>query len=388
METPTNETADAAVRLSRMDPESRYFKAVALLDPGDIKLAVNEMEQAVGLRPNDYFFWMELGRFKDEDGDVNGAIAAFSKSIELAPYYAQPHWQLGNILLRQGQLSAAFAEIRKAVNSDSTLFPSMAELAWGAFDGDTDGVVEAVAPRTSAEKIALARMFTGHDKFRPSISLFRSCGDDVSAEDQNNLIHDLISAGAFMEAQEVWAAKQRLNVGDSLSAVNGILKNYLVTEDEGFDWRHESKSVDVHFGVVRTQGNSAAVGLEIDFSGDPHPGKPYLSRLVVVKPSTLYRLSFEARTSDLATGGPPVVVVKQRGGSNDEIARSGPLPTGTTDSMKSIMEFKTSASTHAIDIAVARQKCSSLPCPIFGKLWLKTFELEELIPARIPRRDK
>ena len=95
--------ADAAVRLTPSDPAAHRARAVALMDAERFDEGVREYERAVALRPGHYVLWLELGRARDRADDQQGALAAFSEAVRLAPYYAQPRWQRGNVLFRMGQ---------------------------------------------------------------------------------------------------------------------------------------------------------------------------------------------------------------------------------------------------------------------------------------------
>jgi len=70
--------------------------------------AVHEYEIAVTLSPNDYRYWMELGRGLEASGNSAGGERALGHAVDLAPAYSQPRWYFGNLLLREGKLDEAF----------------------------------------------------------------------------------------------------------------------------------------------------------------------------------------------------------------------------------------------------------------------------------------
>src|SRR5712664_2657446 len=94
--------ANAAVTLSPRDPEAHYIRAAILEASDDLSTATAEYMRAVSLRPDDYVLWLSLAHARELNGDMPGAIAAAKQAVQLAPYYAQPHWQLGNLLVRAG----------------------------------------------------------------------------------------------------------------------------------------------------------------------------------------------------------------------------------------------------------------------------------------------
>src|SRR4051812_31625580 len=107
------ETAQAAMRLAPSDPWTHWVvaglqKRSFLLE--DLSAAVRHYEEAVRPSPNDYRFWLDLGRAREEAGDRAGGEKALRRAVELAPNYALPRWHLGNLLLRAGREEEAFAE--------------------------------------------------------------------------------------------------------------------------------------------------------------------------------------------------------------------------------------------------------------------------------------
>src|SRR6266851_680002 len=100
--------------------------------------ARDEFQRAAQLRPRDYYLWMLLGVTSDQSGDQEGALRALRQAVALAPSYARPRWQLGNVLLRMGQLDQAFVELRQAAQSNPSLWPNVDDLAWGAYGRDAN----------------------------------------------------------------------------------------------------------------------------------------------------------------------------------------------------------------------------------------------------------
>ena len=126
--------------------------------------AVTEFQRAVQLRPRDYYLWMLLGVTEDQNGDQQTALAALKQSVSLAPTYAKPRWQLGNLLLRMGQTDQAFAELRRAASDNPELLPNVIDLAWGIYGGDVNAVLAVVPPQTDAARLELAIFFARHQQ--------------------------------------------------------------------------------------------------------------------------------------------------------------------------------------------------------------------------------
>src|SRR5437588_7562522 len=86
---------------------------------------------------------MELGRALEATGDTSNGEKALRRAVELAPSYSHPRWQYGNLLLRQGRVDEAFAELARAAGADSQMEAPVFALASQVFGSDTDKIAKA-----------------------------------------------------------------------------------------------------------------------------------------------------------------------------------------------------------------------------------------------------
>ncbi|HKC66503.1 MAG TPA: tetratricopeptide repeat protein [Pyrinomonadaceae bacterium] len=369
--------ADRAVDLTPSDPDAHYARALALSFNGEESEAVKEYEQAAALRPRDYFLWLSLGAARDEAGDVAGALTAFSEAVRLAPFYAETHWQLGNVLLRAGQIDEAFLEMRRAATSNPSLMPQLIDLAWTIYNGDVPSVEKAVGPQTSQARLALAHFAAKHGKTSDAAGIFRSIGH-VSEDDRRAFLAELLAAKDFRAAYEVWAVAKK-NARVEAGFTDGGFEEQVNLDESGFGWRIARDIQAVRVSIDNVQPHGGKSSLRVDWKGDANPSVPVIQQLVPVEPTTRYRLHFSARTDQLVTGGLPLLVITDAS-TNDshELAHSDPLKERTSAWQDYSVEFTTGRETEAVVVALKRQNCSSNPCPIFGSLWLDDFSLEKL----------
>src|SRR5205814_5299837 len=160
--------------------------------------------RAIQLRPRDYYLWMLLGVTEDQNDDPEAALAALKQSVSLAPTYANPRWQLGNLLLRMGQTDRAFAELGRAASDNPELLPNVIDLAWGIYGGDVGAVLAIVPPQTDAARLELAIFFARHQQSSIAADQFLAARAAPSAK-ANVLLTDLLTARAFGDAYRVWA---------------------------------------------------------------------------------------------------------------------------------------------------------------------------------------
>jgi Flp pilus assembly protein TadD len=381
--------AEEAVRLAPSDPESHYALGIALVDAGRAADAVKELELAARLRPRDSEIWLKLGGTREDPGDDQGALAAYQQAIQCAPAYAQPRWQFGNLLLRMGRTEAAFAEMRRAAESDPVLLPALIDLAWGVLKGDAAAVRTAVQPRSSDSRLMLAKTFARRGKPAEAVALFREAGE-VTAAGRRELVTELITAKDFSEAYEVWSSgrdKHSSNAKDGTrdgiegglgTITDGGFEGEINLDESGFGWQLRRDQPGVAISRDTGQPRAGVYSLRVDWTGNSNPAGAVVSQLVLVSASTRYQLRFAVRTEEIVTGGLPLIVVTDASGSAPHaLASSAPLPAGTNGWQELTLEFGTGDTTRSVLISLQRQSCPSGPCPIFGRLWLDTFTLEK-----------
>src|SRR5882762_248148 len=195
--------ANAAVSLSPGNPDAHYVRAT-ILEPTDLPTAIAEYRQAAFARPEDYVLWLSLARASELNGDTAGAIAAARQAVPLAPDYAEPHYQLGNILLRAGQKDDAFKELRLAGASNPTLLPGIIDLAWRVSGGNVGFVTRAIDPGTPATYQALGKYFRQREEVGAATAMFVAAGR-ASEEDRRSYLSELIRAKRFHDAANLWS---------------------------------------------------------------------------------------------------------------------------------------------------------------------------------------
>jgi hypothetical protein len=103
-----------------------------------------------------------------------------------------------------------------------------------------------------------------------------------------------------------------------------------------------------------------------------------VSQLVLVKPRTNYRLTFQGLAKDYLSTGVPVLAIfdasDQKGAA---LAESAGISVANAWREFSI-EFTTRDQTNAVRLQFLRQRCDRNPCAAFGTIWLDSFDLQEL----------
>ena len=207
------EVAQKAIQLNPGDPQTHFAGAAVLSSLNRPAESVVELERAVALRPADYSLWLQLGLLRDQLGQTDGALAAFDEAVRLAPFYARPRWQRGNLLLRAGQYDPAFKDLSQAAQSNPELLPGLIDLAWNLSKADPNLTEQWAQIKTDQRRIAFARFLARQGRPKEAMAQFRAVA--VVPEDiRRELVEQLMAKGAFEEAFEIWKVGQGSELGD------------------------------------------------------------------------------------------------------------------------------------------------------------------------------
>src|SRR5262245_8570441 len=371
--------ADKGVSLAPNDAETHAARGVILQSRENYQEACRELERAIQLRPRDYFLWMLLGVSRDLKQDQDGAVLALRQAIALSPAYAKSHWLLGNLLLRMNNPAEAFPELRFAAASDESLLPNVIDLAWGFHRGDPAQTLAEVGPQSDNARMALAIFFAGHKQPGAALEQFRAVASP-SAEAAQNLVSALLSARAFVEAYTVWTSAQHLPL-TLPSLLNANFEDEIALGQNGFGWQINSASPNVVLSADPTHFKNGQKSLRVDFHGDAPPEDGPVSELIVLKPKTSYRLTFQALSKDFVSTGAPAVVVTDVSDPGNPLMGQSTALSEAQECREFAVDFTTGEHTNAVRVVLLRRGCSNNPCAAFGTVWLDSFTLQTMAPG-------
>ena len=384
------EMARLATRWSPDDPLTHWrlgFLQEKNFSAENLAAAVREYQLAVEVEPNDFRYWMELGRALEAAGDIENGEKALRRAVELAPSYSHPRWQYGNLLLRQGRVDEAFAQLSQAAEADSQMEPPVFGLATQMFDGDIDKISRALPSASLRLHFALSLVGSG----KPGQAL--QVVNTVSAADRKTepeAINDLIKAftqghhyrAALALLRDVQADASQLPAPESIW--NGGFELPLTYRDQAlFHWLINPSS-QVQIAADNVSHHSGGKSLHITFKSTNKLESIPISQTVIVEPDTQYRLQFYQRSKDLTTASVPLVVVDDAEGKG--LASAPPFPSGTSDWQLVTVNFKTKSAEDGILITLYRNPCSDKGtiCPIFGDIWYDDFSLQRIGSSGAP----
>jgi tetratricopeptide (TPR) repeat protein len=367
--------ADQAIQLTPSDAEAHRARATVLNRLHRPAEARGSLETATSLRSQHATLWLELGATREELGDTEAALAAFDQAVRYAPRYAETHWQRGNLLLRMGRHDEAFADLRQAAVSNRKFFPALIDLAFGLTGGDGWRMAKLLQINRDEDRLELlrylARKGRGGDVVA-QLGFFQSY--IVWGENRKELVRLLFAAKAYGAAFHLRKGVEPLPTGELF---DGGFEEPLVVNNPDFGWVVSSGPAKPKLAIDVAERFAGDKSLQVSFSGEWDTSTPLLSQTLVLETGR-YRISFALKTKDLVTGGPPRIVLTDA--MNEQIlAASETFPQSTGSWRQFTVEFRAVADDEAaVVISLKRENCASLPCPIFGTLWLDEFVLEKL----------
>jgi len=363
--------ADQAIQLTPTDAEAHRARATVLNRLRRLEEAQTSLQLATDLRPRDYRSWLELGNTRDDLGNTEDALKAMNEAVRWAPYYAEPRWQRGNLLVRLGRDEDAFTDLRYAASRNKKFLPNLIDLAWGLSYGQALTTERLLQISNDNDRLVFARFLAQKGKGADVAEQVRLLNAPLSAENKEELVRLLVAARQYKDALGLWNRSE-----DYYKVINGGFEEPL-SNTSYFGWVFYEGPAKPKFAIDVSEKFGGAKSLQITLDGVWDPGTALLSQIIVVQPRQRYRLNFAVKTKNLVTGGPPCIVLTDE--TQDQILRVGSsetFPRDTNSWQQMSIEFTSVAS--VLQIRLTRENCTSAACPIFGVLWLDEFSLQML----------
>jgi hypothetical protein len=379
-ENPNMDLTRMAVRWAPSDPFVYWRLGVLAqreFNANNLDETARDFQTAVQLSPNDFRYWDELGRALEVIGNTEGAELALRRSTELAPAYSYPRWHYGNLLLRHGKLDEAFPNLFRAARANEQLWPQILNLAWQVYDGDVDRIANEACKEPSV-RIIFSIYLVGVRKADDAVRLWKTMSE---ADRQQQIAGGRELRRVLFEAKQFRAALEiTRDIEDQSEAPlpeqfsNGDFEKRLaIPVTKSFGWTIGS-GVQAQISI-QGLAHSGQYGMRIVFSAPNKLDRVNALQTIVVQPDTQYHLECYARTENLVSANPPVLVVLDAA-DGSLLAVSSPLPTGTHDWQKLSVDFKTKTN-DGITVTIGRLPCSvGDVCPMFGTVWYDDFILQ------------
>lgn len=376
------EIAEFAASISPRDPLPRWLVATKIKESfaaENIESSVRNLEEVVRLSPNDYRWWIELGRGYEQAERPLEAENALRRAVELAPLYTFPHWQFGNFYLRQDRTDEAFAEFTKTTEKSIVYREQVFSLAWDYFDKDP-AKVEQLAANTPDVRANLALFYARRGAPKDALRVWNTLSDEekaVNPQILTTIAQNMYSKRFYRQALE-FSKQSGTDIDAAAETIsNGGFEKF-VGDPEGtfFGWRinrSDSKLDILTDSAVKIEGLRS---LKLNFRTYAKPELYNVFQLVAVEPTARYIVSFMLRTENLRTGGEPLIEIVDA--NNDVVIAATPrFPLGSNDWQKLGVEFVVPQNSEGITIRTSRAACGET-CPISGTIWYDDFKITRL----------
>jgi hypothetical protein len=347
--------------------------------PESLEKSVGLFEEVVRLSPNDFRYWIELGRAYEQAEEPEKAEMALKRAVELAPTYTFPHWQFGNFYLRQNRSEEAFAELRKTTERSVVYREQVFSLAWDYFDKDPQKV-EALAADTPDVRSTLALFYAARGSADNALRIWNTLTDEQKPnyiDTAKRIARGLFEKQRFRESLE-FSRQTGIDPEAQFETVtNGGFEKFIGPPDDTlFGWRiyrTDAKIDALPDATVKSEGTRS---LRVTFKGYSKVDLHNVVQSIAVQPGARYRLSFMLRTDNLRSGGPPVLQIIS-GKENKGIAASEPFEAGSADWKLMTVDFTVPEDFDSVLIRTGRVSCGD-ECPISGTIWYDDFRLIKL----------
>jgi tetratricopeptide (TPR) repeat protein len=348
-------------------------------DQADLAKCETLARRAVNLSPWDYRYQLLAASIEEAKGDRTDAEQYLIGARALAPNYAEVHWRLANLMVRQGRVAAALAEFRSATASDRSLLPATYDLIWYASGRNVDALAAVTAADAPAQ-MALSQFLFKQGAIPEAAKVFRTIDADERRRmpESAGLIDGLIARGNIDLAHQLWAELSGQNQTAPAPLIwNGNFEMEKAGNLTQFDWAITPSSY-LRPVIDTTTGHSGSHSLRLEFPGrDTVRLNGEFKQLVVIRPQARYRLDFYVRAKDFdSPEGPRMAIVQDR--SNAEIAETAPIAQGSYEWRPVTVEFTAPADWGAVVLTIKRVPKFSYDDPTRGTLWFDDFSLIEL----------
>ncbi|MGB9510308.1 MAG: tetratricopeptide repeat protein [Candidatus Acidiferrum sp.] len=372
-----------AVRLEPGNPEYWYllgrYQQYNLEQP-DAAQAENSYRRAIELNPVDTEAWLDLGTAYELDGKLAEARQAYLQAQKSYPVSADVAWRYGNFLLRQGDQEEAYEELRRAIEADperaaaaySRAYrtnPNIDELLDKLLPAKQSVYVGVIWDAFSAKQLAVAKTVWGR---------LMALHPRLEMRDVEEFTHDLLTAGEYTEARQVWEqGTATMNLPPLLQLKSSVVWDPSFESDINgpiFSWRYPTITEGVSIGLDRQEKLSGKQSLRLSFDGKHDPNLETPCTEAIVQPDTRYRFSgwiktkaitsdqgigFRLRALDQAT--PNVVSTKKVLGTN---------PWGFVD-----QTWTSGPDVHRVEVCVTREASDNPDTRISGTAWIDDVNL-------------
>lgn len=339
----------------------------------DSSQAVADYRKAVQDDPLSAYYWMDLANAYEDTGELASAVAAYDHARSIYPTSALVAWNYGNFLLRQQQYPEAYAQIRLAIERDSTLLPMAVSRVWRSSE-NLDQLVGQVLPANSDAYLQALDYLSGIHQTDAALALWQRLAameNSFPLQRTFSFFDELIRADRGDDAHRAWpqalaAAGLPHDEPANHSAIwdGGFAADF---SNGGLGWRWNSPvGAEMDFDSAPPAGSARALRLEFNGGTNLDLQEPY--QYVPVEPGRAYHFHALMRTDQISTDSGIFFWITDPhhpGVSIQTDAFTGTHPWTPVDA-----DVTTGGDTHFVVIRVMRHSSQFFDNKLSGTVWI------------------
>lgn len=376
-----------ATRLEPKDPDNwyalgRYWQFN--LEDSDSERAIAAYRRALSLDPLYANVWLDLASSYEALGKLPEAAESFETARRVYPMSAQVAWSYGNFLLRQGNLDAAFSEIRRAVVAD----PRRGKEAFAVcsrIEPDPDKLLDRTIPPSRDVYLDIIQVLADSNEPAKALRVWdrlRLLHPSMQLHSVRQLVDALRRNRMMLDAGRVWAQAADLSGYAGLDPPGSILWDGGFESSEtglAYTWLFSSNAHGVSIGPQAEEKHSGSRALRVTFDGRSNVDFHDVCHVVPLQQAEQYQFSAWVRARDLSSDQGPHFVVNAVGGE-----QAAPLTTkdlrGSFDWQQVTAAWTPPAGAVEAQVCLARIPSDQPGSKIHGTLWLDDVAL---VPAAV-----
>ena len=373
------------LRAAKLEPgNAEYWQRLGLYAESDIQhldvsQAIAYLKRAAKVNPRSDEIWVDLASAYEELGRAAEAREAYQNAQADYPISGEIAWRYGSFLLRQGDLTGGFGQIRRALAVEPSLTTSAVEESWEA-SGDAASITDEALPATSSYYLAALGYFVSQKQHDPALVVWKrllKLGQPIEMNQTIPLVNQLISENHISDAETTWREALQATrwphqeVDDNSVVFNGGFE-YEVANG-GFDWREESVSGVTH-ALDYLVTHSGKQSMSITFDGSTNLDFVDLAQFVPVKSKEQYRFKAYLRTQDITTdSGMRFLIYDPNHPSDAQILTPNFMGTNPWTPVES--DVSTGPDTDLLVIALRRIPSRKFDNKLAGTVWIDDVSL-------------
>ncbi len=374
-------TPQSYERATRLEPDDarnwyllgRYWQ-YNLEDP-DAQRAIHAYQTALSFDSHSADTWLDLGTAYESEGDIAAARNAFLQAKRVYPLSPEVSWRYGNFLLRRGELDAAFAEIKHAVEAD----PKRAAAAFALclrFEPNVSSVLERVLPHLPDAYLNVISAQVEQNQTDRALLVWSKLSElhpRLEMSQSYPLLEALIHARQIAQAQRVWnEALAFAGVASPPDTPNSLVWDGGFESDViggGFAWRFPPFIGGVVITLDKKEKHSGNRSLRLTFNGLSNVSFNDVCQYISVQPSTSYRFSAWVLTHSLSTDQGVRFGLHSVGDSINSIAWTGDIR-GTQPWTQVELPWSSGNDVRELQLCVSRLPSAKFDSKIGGSAWI------------------